>query len=84
MPFTREQAELSVAGYLAEKVVLPTLIGTAFANMATGMVDSVLESTRVYWRKKYFEATDDDARDPRPWIDVAADRERRQRNGEMR
>lgn len=38
------------------------------------MVDSQLETTRIFWRQKYFEATDEEARDPRPFVDILKER----------
>jgi hypothetical protein len=41
------------------------------------MVDSPLLSTRVFWRKKFWGATDEEANDPRPFIEVLRDRIRK-------
>lgn len=38
------------------------------------MVDSKLETTRVFWRKKFYNATDEQAYDPRPFLDVLSDK----------
>lgn len=46
----------------------------AFALHLASHIDSRLESTRVYWRKKFFNATDAEARDPRPFAEVLAER----------
>lgn len=39
------------------------------------MVDSKLASTRVFWRKKFFDMTDEEANDPRPFIQVLEEKE---------
>jgi hypothetical protein len=36
-------------------------------------MDSEIESTRIFWRKKYFNVTDEQARDPRPFAEVLDD-----------
>lgn len=41
---------------------------------AVQMVDSTLETTRIYWRETYFAATPEEARDPRPFAEVVAER----------
>jgi hypothetical protein len=38
-------------------------------------VDSVLPTTRIFWRTKFFNATPEEANDPRPWAEVLAERE---------
>jgi len=38
------------------------------------MVDSEVKSTRAFWRKKFFGATDAEAADPRPFEEVLAER----------
>jgi len=50
------------------------MLDFAFNLYLKQMPDSSLESTRVFWRKKYWDATDKEAYDPRPWIEVLADR----------
>lgn len=40
----------------------------------TPMTDSSLETTRVFWRTKYFDASTEEAHDPRPWAEVWAER----------
>ena len=50
------------------------LIELAFINQCSQLVDSQLETTRVFWRKKYFNATDAESLDPRPFADVLAER----------
>lgn len=46
----------------------------AIPLMALQLVDSSLLTTREFWRKKFFDATDDEARDPRPLREVIAER----------
>lgn len=41
-----------------------------FNRMTSQLVDSEIETTRVYWRKTYFGATDEEASDPRPFEEV--------------
>jgi hypothetical protein len=43
-------------------------------TMLPQMVDSALASTRHFWRTKYFGATEAEANDPRPFVDVLSDR----------
>lgn len=38
------------------------------------MVDSRLATTREFWRRKFYAATDAEATDPRPFAEVLADR----------
>ena len=38
------------------------------------MVDSTVPTTREFWRRTYFDATDDEARDPRPFAEVLESR----------
>lgn len=45
-----------------------------FALQCSQLVDSKLASTREFWRKKYFKATDAEASDPRPFAEVLAGR----------
>lgn len=52
------------------------MIMKEFEIMKNQLVDSELESTRVFWRKKYFDATDEEAADPRPFIEVLGEREK--------
>ncbi len=42
----------------------------------TPMVDSELETTRVFWRKRFYGASDEEAHDPRTFFDVVMDRYR--------
>ena len=49
------------------------LIGGHAYVMAHQMIDSTLETTRVFWRKKFFGATDEQAKDPRPFAEVLAE-----------
>jgi hypothetical protein len=51
------------------------LLGFAFMSYLNQMPDSSLETTRVFWRKKYWNATDKEAYDPRPWKEVLSERE---------
>jgi len=46
-------------------------------NMIVQMVDSALPTTREFWRRKYFDATDAEASDPRPFAEVLAERKDR-------
>jgi hypothetical protein len=46
------------------------VIGYAFWLQATTLVDSQVPTTREFWRKKYFSATEDEAHDPRPFAEV--------------
>jgi hypothetical protein len=41
-----------------------------FMFMLSQMVESSLETTRIFWRKKYFDASDDLASYPRPWAEL--------------
>lgn len=43
-------------------------------HMCKHLVDSTVLTTRIYWRVTYYGATDAEARDPRPWSDVLAER----------
>ena len=43
-------------------------------RMATQLVDSKLETTRIYWRTTYFGATPEEAADPRPFAVVLGER----------
>lgn len=49
----------------------------ALPFMALQLVDSSLLTTREFWRKKFFGATDDEARDSRPFREVLAARQSR-------
>jgi hypothetical protein len=51
------------------------MLGSAFMLYLKQMPDSSLETTRVFWRKKYWNATDKEAYDPRPWKEVLSERE---------
>jgi len=53
---------------------LLAIFDASFGRMANQLVDSALPSTREYWRKKFFGATDIEAADPRPFIEVLASR----------
>lgn len=54
--------------------MLPVLKHHLADTMLPQMVDSALATTREFWRKKYFDATDAEANDPRPFIDVLRER----------
>lgn len=41
-----------------------------FEFMRDQLVDSTVATTRVFWRTKYFNATLEQANDPRPWKNV--------------
>jgi len=43
-------------------------------RMTDQMLDSSLETPRVYWRQKFFGATEAEAHDPRPFAEVVAER----------
>lgn len=45
-----------------------------FTRMADQLVDSALPSTREFWRTRYFNATPEEAADPRPFSEVLAER----------
>lgn len=45
-------------------------------RMGLQLVDSSLETTRLYWRREFFDATEAEAADPRPFAQVLADRVR--------
>lgn len=45
-----------------------------FQMQLVQMVDSTVPTTREFWRKTYCNASDDEARDPRPFADVIASR----------
>lgn len=51
------------------------MLGLAFLIQLEQLVDSALPSTREFWRRKYFNATDQEASDPRPFIEVLKERE---------
>lgn len=53
---------------------LNPIIASHADRMANQLVDSTLESTRLFWRAK-MGATDQEARDPRPFCDVLAERQ---------
>lgn len=55
--------------------MLRSLIHNQTTRYASQLIDSDLETTRVFWRKKYFGATEAEASDPRPWAGVVAGRE---------
>lgn len=46
----------------------------AFPFMALQLVDSQLATTREFWRSKYWNATAEEASDPRPFREVLAAR----------
>lgn len=48
------------------------LIERHFIRMHNQLVDSELESTRVFWRMKYGGASEAQALDPRPFSEVVA------------
>jgi hypothetical protein len=60
--------------------LLPIFVAVRAAQ-TTQMVDSSLESTRVFWRQKYFNATEAEARDPRPFAQVLAERAEQKSHG---
>jgi hypothetical protein len=43
-------------------------------RMTGQMLDSSLETTRVYWRQTFFNATEAEAHDPRPFAEILAER----------
>ena len=51
------------------------MLNLAFLIQLEQLVDSALPSTREFWRRKYFNATDQEATDPRPFIEVLKERE---------
>lgn len=42
-----------------------------FETLLFQMLDSEVEVTRIFWRQKYLGFTEAQARDPRPWAEVA-------------
>lgn len=46
----------------------------AFGLVLYSCVDSEIETTRVYWRKKFCNASEAEARDPRPFEEVLSER----------
>lgn len=44
-----------------------------FGLMLLQMLDSEVETTRIFWRQKYLGFTDEQARDPRSWVEVVSD-----------
>jgi hypothetical protein len=48
-------------------------------RMIAQLVDSSVETTRVFWRIKYLDATDEEARDPRAFEEVLRERHTRKR-----
>ena len=53
----------------------------AFSLLVAQMVDSAAPTTRAFWRKEYYAATDAEANDPRPFEQVLADRIKRDQAG---
>lgn len=53
---------------------LPSLMDRHLDRMACQLVDSTVETTRVFWRTKFFNATSAEAADPRPFAVVLAER----------
>lgn len=51
------------------------MIAAHLIRMALQLVDSTLATTREYWRATYFNATPQEASDPRPFAEVLAERE---------
>lgn len=50
------------------------MIGQHLTLMAYQLVDSPLATTCEFWRRKYFDASDVEAADPRPFVDVLKER----------
>lgn len=50
------------------------MIQAHLIRMAEQLVDSTVLTTRVYWRKKFYAATDEEANDPRPFAVVLSER----------
>lgn len=57
----------------AIRLPLKPIIARHAARMSGQLVDSTLETTRVYWRERA-GATPAEARDPRPFAVVVAER----------
>gem|GEM_PF-6578543 len=53
---------------------LPSLMNRHLDRMARQLVDSPVQTTRVFWRTKFFNATSAEAADPRPFAVVFAER----------
>ena len=54
----------------------------AFPFMAAQLVDSSLATTREFWRTRYFNASPDEASDPRPFAEVLRARSTQSTDGE--
>lgn len=52
------------------------MLDLAFLIQLEQLVDSALPSTREFWRRKYFNATDQEVADPRPFNEVLKERDR--------
>lgn len=50
------------------------LLDLAFAIHLASHVDSALETTRIFWRTKFFGATPEEASDTRPWVEIEEQR----------
>lgn len=50
------------------------VLNRIFQMQLVQLVDSTNPTTREFWRKTYCNASDDEARDPRPFADVLASR----------
>lgn len=50
------------------------LIPGHIARTAGQLVDSTVATTREHWRRACFDATPEEAADPRPFAEVLADR----------
>ena len=50
------------------------MIPSHIIRMAAQLVDSQLVTTRIYWRVRYFNATPEEAADPRPFSVVLGER----------
>lgn len=51
------------------------MLNLAFLLQLEQLVDSAIPSTREFWRHKYFNATDQEAKDPRPFVEVLKERD---------
>ena len=51
-----------------------SLIENHVGRMAGGLIDSIVPATREHWRRVCFDATPEEAADPRPFAEVLADR----------
>jgi hypothetical protein len=50
------------------------MIRTALRLYLESMVDSSVPETRMFWRRKWFNATEQEAADPRPFAEVLDER----------